>query len=146
MVNNKEGAKNLPKIVGFICQWCTSSAADMAGTSRIPYPPSIRPIKVMCSGGVDPAYILRALLSGADGVLIGGCHPGDCHYLSGNYKARRRVAILKEILRTLDLEPERVRLEWISATEGTKFASVVEEFTEKLNTLPPSPFVSDWRV
>lgn len=134
------------KIVGFICNWCTSNAADMAGTSRLEYPPTIRPIKVMCSGAVDPAYILRALFSGADGVLVGGCHPGDCHYINGNYKARRRIAILKEILKALDLEPERVELEWISATEGAKFARVVKEMTEKLDNLGSPKITSDWRI
>jgi len=135
-----------PRIVGFICHWCTSNAADMAGTSRLEYPATIRPIKVMCSGAVDPAYILRALLSGAGGVLVGGCHPGDCHYINGNYKARRRIAILKEILKTLDLEPDRVHLEWISASEGTKFARVVTEMTEKLKQLGKPKITSDWRI
>ncbi len=135
-----------PKIVGFICNWCTSNAADMAGTSRIEYPPTIRPIKVMCSGAVDSSYILRALLSGADGVLVGGCHPGDCHYINGNYKARRRVAILKEILNVLGLEPERVELQWISASEGAKFARVVTELTERLEKLGPPKITADWRM
>ncbi len=127
-----------PKIVGFFCNWCTSSAADLAGTSRIHYPPNIRPIRVMCSGSVDTSYIIRALLEGADGVMIGGCHPGDCHYVSGNYKARRRVAIVKSILKTLGLNEKRVRLEWISASEGKRFADVVTEFTEELKQLGPS--------
>ncbi len=127
-----------PKIVGFFCNWCTSSAADLAGTSRIHYPPNIRPIRVMCSGSVDTSYIIRALLEGADGVMIGGCHPGDCHYVSGNYKARRRVAIVKSILKTLGLNDKRVRLEWISASEGKRFADVVTEYTEELKELGPS--------
>ena len=127
-----------PKIVGFFCNWCTSSAADLAGTSRIHYPPNVRPIRVMCSGSVDTSYIIRALLEGADGVMIGGCHPGDCHYVSGNYKARRRVAIVKSILKTLGLNDKRVRLEWISASEGKKFADVVKEYTDELKELGPS--------
>jgi len=134
---------HLPKIVGFICKWCTSNAADMAGTSRLTYPPSIRSLRVMCSGAVDSAYVLRALLSGADGVLIGGCHPGDCHYINGNYKARRRIAILETVLTTLDMNPERVRLEWISASEGKKFAEVVTDFTDQLST-PENK--TDWRA
>ena len=128
-----------PIIVGFFCNWCTSSAADLAGTSRMKYPPNIRPIRVMCSGSVDPVYILRALLEGADGVLIGGCHPGDCHYINGNLKARRRVAIIKTILKTLGLDERRVRLEWISASEGKKFVDVVKDFTEEIRKLGPNP-------
>ena len=126
-----------PVIVGFFCNWCTSSAADLAGTSRMKYPPNIRPIRVMCSGSVDPVYILRALLEGADGVLIGGCHPGDCHYINGNLKARRRVAVIKTILKTLGLDERRVRLEWISASEGKKFVDVVKDFTEEIKKLGP---------
>ena len=128
-----------PIIVGFFCNWCTSSAADLAGTSRMKYPPNIRPIRVKCSGSVDPVYILRALLEGADGVLIGGCHPGDCHYINGNLKARRRVAIIKTILKTLGLDERRVRLEWISASEGKKFVDVVKDFTEEIRKLGPNP-------
>ncbi|MCD6484923.1 MAG: hydrogenase iron-sulfur subunit [Candidatus Odinarchaeota archaeon] len=128
-----------PIIVGFFCNWCTSSAADLAGTSRMKYPPNIRPIRVMCSGSVDPVYILRALLEGADGVLIGGCHPGDCHYINGNLKARRRVAVIKTILKTLGLDERRVRLEWISASEGKKFVDVVKDFTEEIRKLGPNP-------
>ena len=128
-----------PIIVGFFCNWCTSSAADLAGTSRMKYPPNIRPIRVMCSGSVDPVYILRALLEGADGVLIGGCHPGDCHYINGNLKARRRVAVIKTILKTLGLDERRIRLEWISASEGKKFVDVVKDFTEEIRKLGPNP-------
>ncbi len=133
-----------PKIVGFLCNWCTSAAADLAGTSRFQYPPNIRPIRVMCSGSVDSSYILKALLDGADGVLIGGCHPGDCHYVSGNYKARRRIALLKRILETLNLEPERVQLEWISASEGKKFASYVTEMTEQVRQMGSNPMGQAW--
>ncbi len=133
-----------PKIVGFFCNWCTSAAADLAGTSRMEYPANVRPIRVMCSGSVDPSYIIRALLSGADGVMIGGCHPGDCHYISGNYKARRRVTILKKIFETLKLEPERVYLEWISASEGKKFVDSVTKFTEEVKKLGENPMAHRW--
>ena len=140
------GDKIEPKIVGFLCKWCTSAAADLAGTSRIQYPSTIRPIKVMCSGSVDMSYVLRALLMGADGVLVGGCHPGDCHYISGNYKIRRRIAILKSIFETLNLDNERVELRWISASEGKKFADTVSEFTEKLSEKGPSEFNDFWNI
>jgi F420-non-reducing hydrogenase iron-sulfur subunit len=133
-----------PKIVGFLCNWCTSAAADLAGTSRFQYPPNIRPIRVMCSGSVDSSYILKALLDGADAVLIGGCHPGDCHYVSGNYKARRRIALLKRVLETLGLQPERVQLEWISASEGKKFANYVSQMTEDVRRAGPNPMGQAW--
>lgn len=109
----------------------------MAGTSRLKYPPNIIPIRVPCSGRVDPQWVLDAFEKGADGVLIGGCHPGDCHYVAGNYKARRRVFLLKKLLPQLGIEPERLRLEWISATEGKRFAQVVTEFVGKLRALGP---------
>ncbi|MBA7606600.1 hypothetical protein ES703_13750 [subsurface metagenome] len=128
-----------PKIVGFFCNWCTAAAADLAGTSRIQYPANVRPIRVMCSGSVDASYVIKALLEGADGVLIGGCHPGDCHYVNGNYKARRRTALLKSIMSTLDLDPERVWLRWISASEGVRFAKVIRQMTEELSQKGPNP-------
>ncbi len=128
-----------PKIVAFLCNWCTYAGADLAGTSRIQYPPNVRIIRLMCSGALDPVYVIRALIEGADGVLIGGCHPGDCHYLSGNYKARRRVGILKTILDKSNLGKERVMLRWISASEGRKFADTIKEFVEKLKELGPNP-------
>ena len=131
-----------PKIVGFFCNWCTAAAADLAGTSRIQYPPNVRPIRVMCSGSVDASYVIKALLEGADGVLIGGCHPNDCHYVNGNYKARRRVALLKSILTTLDLDPDRVWLRWISAAEGVRFAKVVRQMTEEIKEKGPNPMGS----
>ncbi len=127
-----------PKIIGFFCNWCTSAAADLAGTSRLHYPSNIRPIRVMCSGSVDMSYILRSLFQGADGVIIGGCHPGDCHYVNGNFKARRRVVLLKNIMRSLGLEEERVWLRWISASEGKKFAETMNEITEKIKALGPN--------
>ncbi|RLJ02001.1 MAG: hydrogenase iron-sulfur subunit [Candidatus Aenigmatarchaeota archaeon] len=133
-----------PVLIGFFCHWCTSTAADLAGTTRLQYPSNIRPIRVMCSSSVDPVYILRALLSGADGVIVGGCPPGDCHYISGNYKARRRLAMLKTMLRALGLEEDRVWLRWISAAEGAKFAQTIAEFTEHVRKKGPSPFRKYW--
>ncbi len=135
-----------PKIVGFLCNWCTAAAADLAGTTRMKYPPNIRPIRTMCSGSVDPFYILLALLRGADGVLVGGCHPGDCHYVSGNYKARRRIAVLDAVLKTLGLGDERVWLRWISASEGRKFADTARDITEKMKELGPSPLGLEWEA
>ena len=128
-----------PKIVAFLCTWCTYAGADLAGTSRIQYPPNVRIIRLMCTGALDPIYVVRALTEGADGVLIGGCHPGDCHYLNGNYKARRRVAVLKTILEKTGLGRDRVLLRWISASEGHLFAKTVQEFVEKLRKLGPNP-------
>jgi F420-non-reducing hydrogenase iron-sulfur subunit len=128
-----------PRIIGFFCNWCTYAGADLAGTSRIQYPPNVRVIRLMCSGALDPVYVIKALLEGADGVLIGGCHPADCHYQSGNYKARRRVAILRSILKQMGFEPERVWLRWISASEGRYFADTVTEMVAKLKELGPNP-------
>ncbi|MFH0914602.1 MAG: hydrogenase iron-sulfur subunit [Chloroflexota bacterium] len=135
-----------PTVVGFFCNWCTATAADLAGTARLQYPANIRPIRVMCSGSVDPVYVLRALLSGADGVIVGGCPPGNCHYISGNYKARRRMAVLKTILGTLGLDDERLLVRWISAAEGRKFAETMQEFTQKMRDKGPSPFKDCWAV
>lgn len=135
-----------PKIVGFLCNWCTYAGADLAGTSRIQYPPNMRPIRVMCSAAVDSVYILRALLEGADGVFLGGCHPGDCHYVSGNYKTRRRMVLFNSIMRSLGLDEDRVLLRWISAAEGKRFGDTVTEFTEKLRKKGPSPFKTLWEV
>jgi F420-non-reducing hydrogenase iron-sulfur subunit len=134
-----------PVIVGFFCNWCTATAADLAGTSRMQYPPNIRPIRVRCSGSVDPVYILRALLSGADGVIVGGCPPGDCHYVSGNFKARRRMSVLKTVLANLGLE-DRVWVKWISAAEGAKFARVMNEVTQQVKKLGPNPLKSQWSI
>jgi F420-non-reducing hydrogenase iron-sulfur subunit len=126
-----------PRIVGFLCNWCTYTGADLAGTARVKYSPNVRSIRVMCSGRVDPVFIVKALYEGADGVLIGGCHPGDCHYLEGNYKALRRYLLLKRILPEYGIEPERVRLEWVSASEGDRFGQVVDQFTEEIRRLGP---------
>ena len=128
-----------PNIIGFLCNWCSYAGADLAGTSRLKYPPNIKSIRVMCSGRVDPVFILEALRKGADGVLVAGCHPGDCHYQSGNYKTNRRIKLLKKLLREMGIEPERVRFEYISASEGVKFARVVTDFVDELKKLGPNP-------
>jgi len=135
-----------PKIIGFLCNWCTASAADLAGTTRAQYPPNIHPIRVMCSGTVDPMYLLKAMLSGADAVLVGGCHPGDCHYVSGNYKARRKIAMLKQIFKSLGLDENRIWLRWISASEGPEFARFIREVTEETKKQGPSKMATDWTV
>jgi F420-non-reducing hydrogenase iron-sulfur subunit len=128
-----------PNIIGFLCNWCSYAGADLAGTSRLKYPSNIKSIRVMCSGRVDPIFILEALKKGADGVLVAGCHPGDCHYQSGNYKTNRRIKLLKKLLEELGIEPTRVRFEYISASEGQKFAQVVTDFVADLKKLGPSP-------
>ena len=126
-----------PRIIAFLCNWCTYAGADLAGTSRMQYPPNTRTIRVMCSGAVDPTLVLEAFRDGADAVLIGGCHPGDCHYQSGNYKTQKRVFLLKGLMKQLGIEEERLRLEWISAAEGAKFADTVREYTEQIRALGP---------
>ena len=128
-----------PKILGLLCNWCSYTAADLAGTSRIKYSPCFHIVRVMCSGSVDSVYILRALLEGADGVMIAGCKPGDCHYMSGNYKARRRATILKTVLKTLGLDENRLWVRWISASEGAKLAETVNQFVEELKKKPRNP-------
>lgn len=129
-----------PKIVGFFCNWCSYAGADLAGTSRTKYSPNVRIIRVMCSGRVDERLILKAFAVGADGVLVCGCHPGDCHYQKGNLNARRRVTGLKPFLEALGIGQKRLRLEWISASEGPKVAETVKSFTETIKGLGPSPF------
>jgi F420-non-reducing hydrogenase iron-sulfur subunit len=126
-----------PKIIGFLCNWCSYSGADLAGVSRLKSPPNIRVIRTMCSGRVDPTFVMKAFELGADGVLIGGCHPGDCHYTEGNYKTMRRVAMLKPVLKAFGIDERRLRLEWISASEGEKYARVTKEFTEVIRSLGP---------
>jgi len=126
-----------PKIVGLLCNWCSYAGADLAGTSRKKYAPNVRVVRVMCSGRVEPTFVVKALQSGADGVLICGCHPGDCHYIEGNHKAARRIPLLKKMLAQLGIEEERVRLEWVSASEGDRFASIVDEMTEQIRELGP---------
>jgi F420-non-reducing hydrogenase iron-sulfur subunit len=129
-----------PTIVAFFCNWCTYLAADLAGTSRMTYAPNARVIRLMCSGRLDPQFVLDALARGADGVLIGGCHPGDCHYQEGNYKALRRYKLLKRLLIDLGVEEERIRLEWISASEADKLRDVMNEMIEQVRALGPSRF------
>ena len=126
-----------PKIVAFFCNWCTYLAADLAGTSRVKYAPNIRVIRTMCSGRVDPQFVLDAFARGADGVLIGGCHPGDCHYQEGNYKTLRRVKMLRRVLREMGIEEDRFRLEWISASEAERLKVVVNDMVEKVTALGP---------
>ena len=126
-----------PMIVAFVCNWCTYTAADLAGTSRLSYPKNVRLIRVMCTGMVDPQYVIKALLQGADGVLVSGCHPGDCHYSEGNYKMLRRHRLLRRMLQEFGIEETRVRLEWISAAEGDKVRSVVNAMVEEIRALGP---------
>jgi F420-non-reducing hydrogenase iron-sulfur subunit len=126
-----------PRIVAFFCNWCTYTAADLAGVSRLRHAPNARIIRVMCSGRVDPQFILEAFARGADGVLLGGCHPGDCHYMEGNYKTLRRMELLKRMLAQFGIEEQRFRLEWISASEGERVKTVINEMTEQLRTLGP---------
>jgi len=128
-----------PRIVGFLCNWCAYAGADLAGVSRIQYPPNLRVVRVMCSGRIDPAFVLEAFRSGADGVLVAGCHPGDCHYISGNFKAYRRILMLKKLLEQFGLESERLRLEWVSASEGDRFATVIKDMVKEIKKLGPSP-------
>jgi len=127
-----------PKIIAFCCNWCSYAGADLAGGMRLKYSTNIRPIRVMCSGRISPHFIIKAFQKGADGVLVTGCHIGDCHYMKGNYITAKRVAILKELLNFIGISPERLSLEWIAASEGDKFARVSDEFTEKIRSLGPS--------
>ncbi|NLC68823.1 MAG: hydrogenase iron-sulfur subunit [Clostridiaceae bacterium] len=127
-----------PRIVAFLCNWCSYAGADLAGTGRLQYPPSIRIIRVPCSGRLNPLFIIKALAEGADGVMVSGCHPGDCHYLTGNMYARRRFVILKKLLETAGIHPDRVHFTWVSASEGGRFAEVVKEVTERVRKLGPS--------
>ena len=129
-----------PTVVAFFCNWCSYAAADLAGTSRMQYPPNIRTIRVMCSGRVSELLILKAFVLGADGVLIGGCHPGDCHYIRGNLSTARRLAALKPFLEAMGISSDRLRLQWIGASEGLKMAETVSEFTETIRKLGPGPF------
>ena len=127
-----------PKILGFLCNWCSYAGADLAGVSRIQYPPNMRVIRVMCSGRVDPVFIFKALLTGIDGVFVLGCHPGDCHYLEGNYEAEKKFIMVQKFLKMVDFD-KRVRLDWVSASEGARFAQVVTEFIESIREQGPSP-------
>ena len=129
-----------PRLICFACHWCSYAASDMGGTSRIQYPANVRIIRVMCSGMVDPIYILRAFEQGADGVLVTGCQPGDCHYITGNLRSEERIAKLKNIVNLLGLEEERLKLKWISTSEGVIFARTITETVDELKKLGPSPF------
>jgi F420-non-reducing hydrogenase iron-sulfur subunit len=131
-----------PKIIAFACNWCSYAGADLAGVSRIQYPPSTRLIRVMCSSRVSPMFILEALRHGADGVLVTGCHLGDCHYLTGNEKAMRNMDTARSLIKLLGLESERLRLEWISAAEGARFAEIVTEFTDQIRALGANPLTT----
>ena len=131
-----------PKIVAFLCNWCSYAGADLAGVSRMQYPPSIRVVRVPCSGRINPLFILSALQNGADGVLVSGCHPGDCHYLSGNLVARRKFALVKNLLVYAGIEPERVQFSWVSASEGARFASLVAQVTEDVRALGPQKLLA----
>ncbi len=134
-----------PKIVGFLCKWCSYAGADLAGISRKKYPANIRIIKVPCSGRVDPLFILRALRLGFDGVLVSGCHPGDCHYQTGNYRARRRFAITKKLLVYMGVDPRRVQASWVSASEGGKFVEVVTEMIKEIKEIGPNRLFTNGR-
>lgn len=127
-----------PTIVAFVCNWCTYTAADLAGTSRMIQSPNVRLIRMMCTGMVDPKYIIKALLGKADAVLVSGCHPGDCHYINGNYKARRRIKLLKEILGNFGIDERRIKLTWVGASEGNEFAETVNAFVEEIRALGPN--------
>ena len=129
-----------PRIVAFFCNWCAYAAADLAGVSRFQYPPNLRIVRVMCSGRVDERLIFKAFAAGADGVLVAGCHPGDCHYMKGNLIARRRITGIKPLLEAIGLGAERLRLEWISASEGGKVVEVAKDFVQTIKRLGPSPF------
>jgi F420-non-reducing hydrogenase iron-sulfur subunit len=126
-----------PKIIAFLCKWCSSAGSDLAGVSRMQYPPNVVPITVMCSGSVSPLFILSALKKGADGILVSGCHPGDCHYIKGNLFARRRILLLKELMDFIGLEPSRFKMSWVSAAEGAKFTRLIEEYVDELKPLGP---------
>lgn len=126
-----------PKIVTFLCKWCSSAGSDLAGVSRLQYSSNTTPITLHCSGGVSPLYILSAFNKGADGVMVSGCHPGDCHYMEGNYLARRKIYLIQKLLNFVGLEPERFEMAWVSAAEGAKFATIMDEFTEQVRSLGP---------
>ncbi len=135
-----------PKIIAFCCNWCSYAGADLAGSMRLKYPPNVLPIRVMCSGRISPHFILKAFQKGADGVLVTGCHYGDCHYIKGNYITKRRVTIMKDLLKFVGVDPRRLKSEWIAGSEGDKFARVATEFTEEIRQLGPSPLRgSKWK-
>ena len=127
-----------PRIVAFLCNWCSYAGADLAGVSRIQYPPNVRVIRVPCSGRINPLFVIKALQTGADGVLVSGCHPGDCHYISGNLYARRKFALLKSLLEYVGIEPERVQFSWVSAAEGVRFAEILEKVINEVREVGPA--------
>ena len=135
--------KEEPRIIGFLCNWCSYAGADLAGISRIKYPPNLKAIRVMCTGRLNPLFVLKSFQMGADGVLVAGCHPGDCHYTSGNMHAKRRMAVMRRLLDYMGIDKRRFRVEWVSASEGTKFASIVQEMTDELRKLGP---LKAWRA
>ncbi|MEW6567579.1 MAG: hydrogenase iron-sulfur subunit [Chloroflexota bacterium] len=126
-----------PKIIGFLCNWCSYRGADMAGMARLKYPPNVKIIRVPCSGRISPELVLRTFREGADGVLVLGCHIGDCHYTGGNHRTAKRLSVLRKLLEYTGLEPERLRVDWVSAAEGERFATLVHDFTETVRALPP---------
>ncbi|MCD6153171.1 MAG: hydrogenase iron-sulfur subunit [Syntrophobacterales bacterium] len=138
MAENKSNEDWEPKIVAFCCNWCTYTGADLAGISRIQYPPNVRIIRVPCSGRVNPFYVVKALQEGADGVLVSGCHPGECHYITGNLSARRKFAMLKNFLAYIGIDEDRTMFSWVSASEGDKFAQLVTKVTERVKALGPA--------
>ncbi|MGD0582701.1 MAG: hydrogenase iron-sulfur subunit [Bacteroidales bacterium] len=127
-----------PRIIAFLCKWCSYTGADLAGTSRMVYKPNVRIVKVMCSGRIEPTFVLKAFTNGADGVLLCGCHPGDCHYQEGNYRCLRRYELLQKYITQMGIETERLKLEWISASEGKQFAELIDSFTETITELGQS--------
>jgi coenzyme F420-reducing hydrogenase delta subunit len=133
-----------PTIVAFLCNWCSYAGADLAGTSRTTYPSNVRIIRVMCTGRVDPIFVLRAFTSGADGVLVAGCHPGDCHYQTGNFRARRRMTMLSELMSSVGIDPNRLWLRWVGASEGELFASTIAEMVTELRAIGPNPLTQEW--
>lgn len=133
-----EASKWEPKVVGFLCHWCSYAGADLTGSARLEYPHNIRIIRIPCSGRVDPMFILRALQNGLDGVLVSGCHPGDCHYQSGNFHARRKFAVMRRLLDYVGIDPERVQFSWVAASEGPKMAQVISEFVEGVRKIGPN--------
>lgn len=139
----EQGSQWQPRLLGFLCQWCSYAGADLAGTSRKKYPANIRIIKVPCTGRIDPLFILKALRLGFDGVLISGCHPGECHYQSGNYRARRRLALTKKFLEGMGVDPRRIQVSWVSASEGSKFADVASQVVKELAEIGPNELFTD---
>ena len=135
----KKAAEEEVRILAFLCNWCSYAGADLAGVSRLQYPPNVLDVRVMCTGTISPYFVIKAFQEGMDGVLIAGCHIGDCHYLKGNYMTAKRFGVLREALKFMGLEEGRIRLEWVSAAEGEKYAEVIRDFTEQIKALGPSP-------